>query len=203
MAKRKNPEEYRGAVFFAKGAAMIERTLVILKPDAVRRKLCGKIVDIFEEAGFDIVEARFFRPTRELVDRHYPAPRKWLANIGAKEAASFSEMGLDIKKVAGTDDPIELGRIVKRQLLDYMTSGPVFAFVLEGNNAIKNVRKLVGSTYPSEAAPGTIRARFALDTPDMAKSERRSIMNLVHASGTAEEAAYEIELWFGKGKAEV
>ena len=182
---------------------MIERTLVILKPDEVRRKLCGKILDVFEEAGFDIVEGRFFTPTRELVDRHYPAPRKWLENIGTKEIASFKDMGLDIKKAAGTDDQIELGRIVKKQLLDYMTMGPVFAMVLQGNNAIKNVRKLVGSTYPAEAAAGTIRGRFALDTPDMAKAERRSVMNLVHASGDPAEAKYEIELWFGKGKADV
>ena len=182
---------------------MIERTLVILKPDAVKRKLCGKILTIFEEAGFDMVEARFFTPSRELVDRHYPATKKWLENLGTKERASFAEMGLDIKKIAGTDDPIELGKIIKEQLLDYFTAGPVFAVILEGNNAVKMARKLVGPTYPSDGAPGTIRGRFSLDTPDQAKHERRAVANLIHASGDPEEARYEIELWFGKGSADV
>lgn len=182
---------------------MIERTLVILKPDAVKRKLCGRILDIFEEAGFDIVEGRFFTPARELIERHYPSNDKYYASLGNKSLANYKEQGLDIKAELGTDDAREIGISIKGWLVDYMTSGPVMAVVLQGNGAIRNVRKLCGDTLPSNAAPGTIRARFSLDSSDYANAQKRSLHNLMHSSGNADEARYEIELWFGKGKADV
>ena len=85
----------------------------------------------------------------------------------------------------------------KELLVDYMTSGPVIAMVLEGNNAIKNVRKMCGNTIPSVADPSTIRGKFSLDSSDVANAQHRPVHNLIHASVEPEEAKYEISLWFG------
>jgi nucleoside-diphosphate kinase len=182
---------------------MIERTLVILKPDAVKRKLAGKIITVLEEAGFDIVEAKFFRAEKSLLDRHYPNNNKWFASVGEKAIANYKDQGMDIKSVHGTDNPVEVGKIIKKWLVEYMTDGPVMAMLLQGNGAIRNIRKLCGNTIPMNAEPSTIRGRFSLDSSDLADSEHRSLRNLMHASGNSEEAKFEIELWFGHGKSEV
>ena len=98
----------------------------------------------------------------------------------------------------GTTDPIEIGKLKKKWNVDYLCSGPVFALVLEGFNAIERLRSLVGNTVPTKANPGTIRGVFSLDSAILANMNGRAISNLVHASGNAEEANYEIDLWFGK-----
>ena len=180
---------------------MLERTLIILKPDAVKRKLCGKIISIFEEAGFNIVESKMITPSKELVERHYPNNNKWYVAVGNKSISNFAEQGVDIVKVMGTDDALTIGKTIKGWLVDYMTSGPVIAMVLEGNNAIKNVRKMCGNTIPSVADPSTIRGRFSLDSSDVANAEHRPVHNLIHASGELDEAKYEISLWFGSENA--
>ena len=124
---------------------MLERTLVILKPDAVQRKLCGKIITMFEEAGFNIVDAKMTIASRELVERHYPNNNKWYTAVGNKSITNFQEQGLNIVDVMGTDDALEIGKTIKNWLVEYITSGPVLVMVLEGNNAIKNVRKMCGN----------------------------------------------------------
>lgn len=182
---------------------MLERTLVVLKPDAVERGLCGKIIDIFEEAGLKIVDARMFRPDADFISRHYPSTPKWLESLGNKSINNYKLQGLDIKRQMGTDDPTAVGKQIKSWLVEYMSSGRVMAMTIQGNHAIANVRKLVGGTIPMEATPGTIRARFSIDSSELANAEARSIKNLVHASGNAEEARFELELWFGKGAADV
>jgi nucleoside-diphosphate kinase len=179
---------------------MLERTLIILKPDAVKRKLCGKIISMFEEAGFNIVDAKLITPSRELVDRHYPNNNKWYIAVGNKSISNFTEQGLNISEVMGTDDALTIGKKIKEWLIDYMTSGPVMAMVLEGNNAIKNVRKMCGNTIPASADPSTIRGRFSIDSSDVANAEHRPVHNLIHASGEVDEAKYEISLWFGNGE---
>lgn len=179
---------------------MLERTLIILKPDAVKRKLCGKIISMFEEAGFNIVDAKLITPSRELVDRHYPNNNKWYIAVGNKSISNFTEQGLNISEVMGTDDALTIGKKIKEWLIDYMTSGPVMAMVLEGNNAIKNVRKMCGNTIPASAEPSTIRGRFSIDSSDVANAEHRPVHNLIHASGEVDEAKYEISLWFGNGE---
>lgn len=176
---------------------MIEKTLIILKPDAVKRKLCGKIISMFENAGFNIVDAKMIIPSKELVERHYPNNNKWYVAVGNKSINNFAEQGLDIVSVMGTDDALTIGKKIKEWLVEYMTSGYVLAMVLEGNNAIKNVRKMCGNTIPSVADPSTIRGKFALDSSDVANAEHRSVYNLIHASAEPDEAKYEISLWFG------
>ena len=81
---------------------------------------------------------------------------------------------------------------------DFLTSGPVVAMVWEGNHAIDNVRRLVGATLPTFAAPGTIRGDYSVDSPVLANARKRAVKNLIHASGEPKEAELEIDLWFDK-----
>jgi nucleoside-diphosphate kinase len=132
----------------------MERTFIILKPDAVQRGLVGEIIARFERRGLKIVAMKFMQVSDELARKHY----------AVHEQRPF---------FAG--------------LIQYITSAPVLAMVVEGTNAIAVVRNTVGATKPAEAAPGTIRADFGLEIG----------RNLVHASDGPETAASEIALWFG------
>jgi nucleoside-diphosphate kinase len=177
---------------------MYERTLVILKPDAVARRLSGQIISIFEEVGLKIVEAKMLTPGDALLDKHYTSDPAYLKSLGDKNIVAYSEQGLNMMDYFGTMDPTKVGETIRGWLLEYMKSGPVLAMVLEGNCAVRIVRKLVGHTFPADAVPGTIRARFSMESNDLANAQRRSIHNLVHASGNTDEASSEITLWFGK-----
>ncbi len=173
-----------------------ERTLVFLKPDGVQRGLVGDVLHRFERAGLKLVGVKMLLPTRELLERHYPKDESFLSKIGGKTREAFASYGLDVKRETGTDDPLEIGRQVRGWLIDYVSSGPVVACVLQGIHAVSAVRKLVGDTLPFRAAPGTIRGDFAIDSPTVANLAKRPVRNLVHASGTVDEAATEIPLWF-------
>jgi nucleoside-diphosphate kinase len=131
-----------------------ERTLVLLKPDAMRRRLAGEILRRFEARGLEIRAARLVAVDRELAGQHY---------------AEHAE-----KPFYG-------------ELVDFITSSPTLALVLEGEGAITVVRTTMGATDPAKAAPGTIRGDLALSMPD----------NLVHGSDSPESSAREIALWFG------
>lgn len=173
-----------------------ERTLVFLKPDGVHRGLVGEVVRRFEQVGLKLIGMKMAWPGRDLLERHYPNDKGFLTTIGGKTKDAFATYGLDVKKETGTDDPLEIGRQVRGWLIDYVSSGPVVAFVLEGIHAVSAVRKLVGDTLPYRAAPGTIRGDFSIDSPTVANLEKRPVRNLIHASGSLEEAAFEIPLWF-------
>lgn len=173
-----------------------ERTLVFLKPDGVQRGLTGEVLSRFERAGLKVVGMKMLLPSRDLLDRHYPNDQGFLATIGGKTKEAFAAYGLDVRKETGTDDPLAIGRQVRGWLIDYVSSGPVAAFVLEGIHAVSVVRKLVGDTLPYRAAPGTIRGDLSIDSPTVANLMKRPVRNLIHASGTVEEAAVEIPLWF-------
>lgn len=175
-----------------------ERTLLFLKPDGVQRGLVGEVVGRFERAGLKVVGMKMLWPDRPLLDRHYPKDEGFLKAIGGKTKEAFAGYGLDVKKEAGTDDALEIGRQVRGWLIDYVSSGPVVACVLEGIHAVSVVRKLVGDTLPYRAAPGTIRGDFSVDSPTVANLMKRPVRNLIHASGSVEEASMEIPLWFRK-----
>ena len=130
-----------------------ERTLVLIKPDAVRRGLAGEILRRFEQRGLEIREARLLTVSRTLAEEHYAEH---------VEKPFFGE------------------------LVEFITSGPTLALVLDGEGAIATVRTTMGATNPADAAPGTIRGDLALSMPD----------NLVHGSDSPESAAREIALWF-------
>jgi nucleoside-diphosphate kinase len=131
----------------------LERTLVLIKPDAMQRSLAGEILARFEQRGLSVRAARLLTADRELAERHYAEH---------VEKPFFGE------------------------LVDFITSAPTLALVLEGESAIGVVRTTMGATNPVSAAPGTIRGDLALAMPD----------NLVHGSDSPESAAREIELWF-------
>jgi nucleoside-diphosphate kinase len=175
-----------------------ERTLVFLKPDGVQRGLVGEVVGRFERAGLKLVGMKMVRPDRPLLDRHYPRDEGFLRTLGGKTKDAFATYGLDVKKETGSDDPLEIGRQVRGWLIDYVSSGPVVAFVLEGIHAVSAARKIIGDTLPYRAAPGTIRGDFSVDSPTAANVMKRPVRNLIHASGSIEEAASEIALWFQK-----
>src|SRR3954447_3459377 len=132
----------------------VERTLVLIKPDAVKRALAGEILSRFERRGLTLRAAKLVQVDRDLADRHYAEHR---------EKPFFGE------------------------LVEFITSAPTLALVLEGESAITVVRTTMGATNPATAAPGTIRGDLALAMPD----------NLVHGSDSPESAEREVELWFG------
>jgi nucleoside-diphosphate kinase len=136
---------------------VVERTLVLIKPDAVGRGLAGKILDRFEQRGLTIRAAKLVHVDRALAERHYAEHA---------EKPFFGE------------------------LVDFITSSPTLALVLEGEGAIATVRTTMGATNPASAAPGTIRGDLALSMPD----------NLVHGSDSPESAEREIGLWFDPGE---
>ncbi|MDR7415713.1 MAG: nucleoside-diphosphate kinase [Armatimonadota bacterium] len=175
-----------------------ERTLLIVKPDGVQRGLVGEILRRLERAGLKIVGLKMLRAPRSLLERHYPDREDFLRTIGTKTKEAFEAYGLDVRERMGTEDLVEIGARVRGWLIEFMASGPVVAAVIEGVHAVSAVRKLVGKTLPIFAEPGTIRGDFSTDSPTLANLELRPVRNLVHASGTLEEAAYEIGLWFAE-----
>jgi nucleoside-diphosphate kinase len=146
----------------------VERTLVLLKPDAVARGLVGRVITRFEEALLKIVAAKMVWMDAELAKKHY----------------------FDLEE--------RFGPAVFNAMSEFMESGPVLALVLEGVEAVACTRKLVGSTYPDQAPPGTIRGDYAHMSKTYANARAIAVANLVHASGTVEEAEREIEVWFAK-----
>jgi nucleoside-diphosphate kinase len=176
---------------------MLERTLVVLKPDTVARGIMGDIISRFEKVGLKVIGAKMIRVTREHADKHYPADRKeFIEGMGNKTLENYQALGADVKKEFGHDDPHQLGLMIREWLVSMITEGPVFAFVLEGPHAVELVRKIVGHTLPLKAAPGTIRGDYSFDSSYLANTGKRPIKNMLHASGTKEEADFEIDLWF-------
>lgn len=174
-----------------------ERTLVLIKPDAIQRALSGAILARFERAGLKIVGLKMVQAQRSLLERHYPADDAWVRTVGGKTLEAFQTYGLDVRATMGTDDPVEIGRRVRGWLIEFMQTTPVIAAVLEGVHAVSVTRKIVGNTLPVFADPGTIRGDFSADAPTVANAGRRPVRNLIHASGSVEEAAHEVALWFG------
>lgn len=132
---------------------MSERTLILIKPDAVQRQLIGKIVDRYEARGLRICAMKMVHADRALAERHYAVHR---------------------------EKPFFAG------LVEFITSAPLVAMAVEGPHAIAMCREINGKTRPHEAAPGSIRGDWAVDTGH----------NLVHASDSPENAAAELDLWF-------
>lgn len=180
---------------------MIEKTLVVVKPDGVKRNLIGEIISRFEKAGLKVVASKMTVVTKDLADQHYPADRDelWIA-IGNKTLDNYKALEMDAEKVLGTTDAKKIGDMVRVWLLDYIVSGPVFAMVLEGPHAVELVRKICGHTLPLLSLPGTIRGDYSYDSSALANTAKRAIKNLMHASGNLEEAKYEIPLWFKKSE---
>ena len=170
---------------------MIERTLVLVKPDGVYRSLIGKVITAFEDAGLKIVALKMIKPTKELALQHYPADENWYNSLWEKTKKSAEEQGKQF-----TETPQQTGDRVRSSLVNYIVDQPVVAMVVEGNEAIANVRKIVGATSPSKADPSTIRGKYSTDSYALADAQSRAVRNMVHASDSKETAEKEIKVWF-------
>ncbi len=173
-----------------------EKTLVIIKHDGVARGIMGEIIHRFERVGLKLCAMKLVEATEEMGHKHYPNSKEWLETVGNRTLDEYKEKKIDPIKRLGTDNPMEIGKLIKAWNVEYLTAGPVLAMVFEGPDAIKLVRKFVGSTVPALASPGTIRGDYSFDNADLANDLKRPFYNLIHASGNKEEADFEIDLWF-------
>ena len=148
---------------------LIQRTLILFKPDAVQRGIVGEILTRFERVGLKIIGTKMIFPNKEHYHKHYEGIGKMVTRRGEK---AFD------------------------MALESMTQGPVIAMVLEGVESVELVRKLVGGTEPKTALPGTIRGDYSHMSFGYADEHNVGIPNLIHASGSVEEAKQEIEHWF-------
>ena len=137
----------------------IQRTLVLIKPDGVQRGLIGEIIKRFEQRGLKIVALKLTKVSDELAKKHYTK---------------------DISQ--------RRGEYVREKLLKFIISGPVIAMVIEGVEAIENVRKIVGDTESKKALPGTIRGDFSHVSYEYADSKNIAVKNLIHASSDEKDA---------------
>ncbi|OHA92494.1 MAG: nucleoside-diphosphate kinase [Candidatus Zambryskibacteria bacterium RIFCSPHIGHO2_01_FULL_46_30] len=178
-----------------------EKTFVLIKPDGVQKGLIGEIIKRFEQRDLKIVALEMFLPTAEQIDKHYPKDKTWIKRLGEKSLNTYEKYGIDPKPLLGTTDQLEIGEMVRSWVIDYMSSAPLVRIVVQGLHAVDMVRKIAGSTLPYQADMGTIRGDFSNDSPALANSEKRAVMNLIHASEMPEEAKHEITHWFGDFKA--
>lgn len=178
---------------------LIEQTLILVKPDGVKRGLVGEIIKRFEASGLKLVAAKMVKPPKQLAEKHYPVERReFIEGMGKKTLENYNQLGIDAKTQLGTDDPYKIGLLIREWLIEMIAEEPVVAIVFEGPLAVSLARKIAGATLPFLAAPGTIRGDLSFDSSALANSQKRAIKNLVHASGSKEEAEYEIPLWFSK-----
>lgn len=174
----------------------VEKTFVMIKPEAVMRGLIGNVISRFERVGLKLVAMKLKKATRDEVNGFYPSDDVWLGKVGDKTLSRSKDLGIDVKGRFGTDDNVTIGKEIKKWLVNFISSSPVVLMVLEGNNAVEKVRKMAGYTDPIDAEPGSIRADFAQESIDWANFDGRAVYNVIHASGEPEEAKQEIAHWF-------
>lgn len=174
----------------------MERTVVLVKPDGVKRGLVGEIIRRMEQRGLKIIACKMLTADREKACGHYPGTDEWMAGMGRKTLETYEKYGKDPLAEMGTKDPLEIGKKVAEWNVDFLSSGPVVAMIWEGIHAIDMVRKIVGHTVPAKAEMGTIRGDFSVDSPVLANDGKRALHNVVHASGDPSEATHEIDYWF-------
>lgn len=167
---------------------MLQKTLIVIKPDGVERGLTDEIIRRYEAAGLKVVGKKEMLAPMDIIEKHYPMAPDYLRSIGEKTIAAG-------QKVSSAEDQ---GRKVVSWLRKFITSGEVVALLLEGEDAVSVARKVTGFTDPSTAQIGTIRRDLGTDSILVANKEERPVYNLIHASGSEIEAEKEIRLWFGK-----
>ena len=177
---------------------MVERTLIIIKPDALKRGLVGKIIETFENVGLKLMAGKMLKPSADVIKNHYPGTKEWIREMGEKTLASFKQSGNSVMEIFKTEDPSKLGQFVYVRLIKYWMEGPIVVMVWQGPNVITVIRKLRGHTIPALAIPGTLHAQFSFDSSPLSVSQDRVVKTFIHASGSTDEAEREIEYWFPK-----
>src|SRR5581483_4533864 len=163
----------------------MEQTLALIKPDGVKRGIVGEILHRFERMGLKIVALKMISPSKEHLHKHYGTDKdSTISRLGNKTLDTYKKYGKDAKLDFGTDDPMELGKLVVDWLISYTSSGPVIAVLLEGRHAVENLIRIAGPTMPVAAPAGTIRGDFETDSAAYANVERRGVKNVVHISGS-------------------
>ncbi len=168
-----------------------QQTLLIIKPDGVQRALVGNIVSRIERTGLKIVALKMVLPTRDQLITHYNKDEAWFLKKGTNIVENKKANGQPIEKEA-----VEYGRDIIEQLVTFMTSGPVVAMVIQGNEAVNIVKKIVGGTEPATSDVGTIRGDLTVDSYEHATVDGRAVRNLIHCSDEFSEAQREIAVWF-------
>ena len=170
-----------------------ERTLVILKPDAIQRGLIGDLLKRFESTGLKLVAMKMIVPKEEIVWQHYNKDEVWFQSKGEKLVENLKAAGRPVEKEA-----IEYGREIIGALVKFMTASPVVLMVWEGNQSVSIIKKLVGGTEPATSAVGTIRGDYTLDSYEISNLDNRAVRNLVHCTDDPSESEREISLWFNQ-----
>ena len=165
---------------------MKQTTLIIIKPDGVAGGFTDEIIKRYEAVGLKVVKRKDVIAPLDIVEKHYSMDPAFLRLIGEKTIAAG-------QAVTSAEDQ---GRKVVGWLRKFITSGPIVVMVLEGEDAVAVARKTTGFTDPSTADKGTIRGDLGTDNILDANREERPVYNLIHASGSIEEAQKEISLWF-------
>jgi nucleoside-diphosphate kinase len=176
---------------------MQQKTLLILKPDCVKRGLIGEVTTRFEKVGLKIVAMKMAMATREQLEKHYPlSDQNWISKVGQKSLNNFVENGLDVQKYLGSEDTLVIGTKIVNNLVEFMLHSPVVILCLEGPDSVAMCRKLIGSTLPCNSSLGSIRGDYSLDNPMLASIQNRPIFNLIHGSETVQDAQKELRIWF-------
>jgi len=173
-----------------------ERTVLIVKPDGVKRGLVGEIISRIEKRGLKIIALQLVWATKDQVDGHYPKDPAWIKRLGEKSLNTYKEHAMNPKDELGTEDPDKIGVMVRSWLIDFLTSGPIVKMVVKGIRSVDMVRKIAGPTMPTAADMGTIRGDFSVDDAAAANRGKRAVHNIIHASENPEEAEHEIKFWF-------
>lgn len=169
-----------------------ERTFIMIKPDGVQRSLIGEVIKRYEKIGLKLIGLKMCVATADMVEKHYTIDPTWTRKTGEKTIANYKKKGIK----PPSENPLEITKIVLENLKRYITSGPVVMMVWQGAHAVGVVRKITGATEPLTSDVGTIRGDFVLDSYEMSDTDGRAVRNILHASGSVEEAEKEIALWF-------
>ncbi|MBM3205849.1 nucleoside-diphosphate kinase [Candidatus Shapirobacteria bacterium] len=174
-----------------------EYSVVLIKPDAIQKGLIGEIISRFEKIGLNLIACKLVMIDEEMALKHYGGGNsQWFEDVGQKLIKFYKEHGKDPQEEVGTLKAKQIGKIVQKWNVDYLKEGSLLAMIWQGPHAIEVIRKITGHTYPQLATPGTIRGDYSFESPLLANSRNRAIHNLIHASGSVEEAKFERQLWF-------
>ncbi|MDO8523741.1 MAG: nucleoside-diphosphate kinase [bacterium] len=168
-----------------------QRSLIMIKPDAVQRSLTGEIIRRIERTGLKFTAFKFLIASRKNLLSHYNKNDAWFLEKGQNVMNDRKAHGLPVKK-----EPIEYGRDIIELIIKFMTAGPLLIFVVQGNEAVAVVKKLVGTTEPATSDVGTIRGDYTIDSYEHSSVQDRAVRNLIHCSESPEEAEREISVWF-------
>ncbi|MFH1211657.1 MAG: nucleoside-diphosphate kinase [Candidatus Woesearchaeota archaeon] len=170
---------------------MLERTLV--KHDALQRGLAGEIIKRFEQRGFRIAGIKMILPSQEELSGHYADDERMITETGERTIEHWKKTGKPYTETAK-----QIGCRIRNWNISGLAGAPIIAIIFEGYHAVEIGRKIVGHTEPRQAVSGTIRGDFSVESYAIGDARKRTLKNLVHASGTKAEAEREIKVWFKK-----